>query len=673
MRAQDLKPWRCRWLRLRFLTDMERMRELVDKLNDCAYRYYVLDDPVVSDGEYDKLYDELLSLEEKYGMTYPDSPTKKVGGEGLKAFKPYTHKERLYSLDKSQTKEGLYEFNNRLIKNLGFTPELTVEMKFDGLTLSLTYDKGRLIRAVTRGNGEVGEEVTAQVKTIKSIPKTVPYLGLFEAQGEGIMRLSVLKRYNENAGVPLKNARNGAAGAIRNMDPKVTAERNLDICFYNVGYIDNPPFTTQSGMRKFLSDNGFMTEGVFETVDGIDKAIEIVDKIHDMRDELDYLIDGAVIKVNDLRLREELGHTEKFPRFAIAFKYPPEEATTTLLNVDWQVSRTGKLNPLAILEPVNLMGVTVKRATLNNLSDIQKKGIKINARVFVRRSNDVIPEITGVAEYPENAIEIVPPKTCPHCGGDIVQDGVFLYCSNAEECAPRIISSLIHFGEKDAFDIEGFFEKTAEQLYNEFNVDSFDKLFTLTFDDIMKLEGFKDKKASNLLFEIEKSKKITLPRFLYALGIPTVGKKAAKDLADNFRTLDNILSATEEDIMKINAFGDIMAKKIVQYFSDPKNVNVINRLLSLGVTIENKEEIKEGAFINKTVVLTGSLKTYKRSEAAKLIEEQGGIISDTVSKSVNLVVAGEDAGSKLSKAQKLNIEIIGEAQFLALLEEKSNN
>lgn len=649
---------------------MERMRELVDKLNDFAYRYYVLDDPVVSDGEYDKLYDELLSLEDKYGMTYPDSPTKKVGGEGLKAFKPYTHKQRLYSLDKSQTKEGLYEFNNRLIKNLGFSPKLTVEMKFDGLTLSLTYDKGRLLRAVTRGNGEVGEEVTAQVKTIKSIPKTVPYNGFFEAQGEGIMRLSALAKYNETASVPLKNARNGAAGAIRNMDPKVTAERNLDICFYNVGFIDNPPFTSQSGMRQFLADNGFMTEGVFEIVEGIDKAIEIVDKIHDIRGELDYLIDGAVIKVNDLRLREELGHTEKFPRFAIAFKYPPEEATTILLNVDWQVSRTGKLNPLAILEPVDLMGVTVKRATLNNISDIQKKGIKINARVFVRRSNDVIPEITGVAEYPENALEIIPPKTCPHCGGDIIKDGVFLYCANAEECAPRVVSSLIHFGEKDAFDIEGFSEKTAEQLYNEFNVDSFDKLFTLTSTDLMKLEGFKDKKTNNLLFEIEKSKNTTLTRFLYALGIPTVGKKAAKDLADNFRNLENILSAKKEDITAIDSFGDIMAEKIVQYFSDPKNLQVVNRLLTLGVKIENKEEIKEGVFLNKTVVLTGSLSSYKRSEAAKLVEEQGGKISDTVSKSVNLVIAGEDAGSKLNKAQKLNIQIINEAEFLALLEEK---
>ena len=649
---------------------MERMRELVDKLNDYAYRYYVLDDPVVSDGEYDKLYDELLSLEEKYGMTYPDSPTKKVGGEGLKAFTPYKHKQRLYSLDKSQTKEGLYEFNNRLIKNLGFSPEFTVEMKFDGLTLSLTYDKGRLIRAVTRGNGEIGEEVTAQVKTIKSVPKSVPFKGMFEAQGEGIMRLSALEKYNETANVPLKNARNGAAGAIRNMDPKVTAERNLDICFYNVGYIDNPPYTTQSGMRKFLSDNGFMTEGVFEVVNGIDKAIETVDKIHDMRDELDYLIDGAVIKVNELHLRDELGHTEKFPRFAIAFKYPPEETTTTLLNVDWQVSRTGKLNPLAILEPVDLMGVTVKRATLNNISDIQKKGIKINARVFVRRSNDVIPEITGVAEYPENAVDIVPPKTCPHCGGEIIKDGVFLYCSNAEECAPRVVSSLIHFGEKDAFDIEGFSEKTAEQLYNEFGLDTFDKLFTLTFEDLMKLPGFKDKKANNLLFEIEKSKKITLPKFLYALGIPTVGKKAAKDLADNFRTLDNILSATKEEIISINAFGEIMAEKIVQYFADEKNLSVINRLMNLGVIIESKEEIKEGAFLNKTVVLTGTLGSYKRSEAAKLIEEQGGKIADTVSKSVNLVIAGEDAGSKLAKAQKLNIEIIDEAQFLALIEEK---
>lgn len=636
-------------------------------MNGYAYRYYVLDDPAVSDGEYDKLYDELASLEERYGMSYPDSPTRKVGGEGLAAFKPYKHKQRLYSLDKAQTAEGLYDFNNRLIKNLGFAPELTVEMKFDGLTLSLTYDNGKFIKAVTRGNGEVGEEVTEQVRTIKSVPQKVPFKGFFEAQGEGIMRLSVLQKYNETAGVPLKNARNGAAGAIRNLNPQVTAERNLDICFYNVGYIENRPFKTQSEMRAFLSANGFLTEGLFAVVDSIEKAVEIVAEIQNMRGELDYLIDGAVVKVNDLALRDELGHTEKFPRFAIAFKYPPEETTTTLKSVDWQVSRTGKINPLAVLEPVELMGVTVKRATLNNISDIQKKGIKLNARVFIRRSNDVIPEITGVAEYPDNAEEIVPPAVCPHCGAEVKREGVFLYCTNFEGCAPRVVSALVHFGEKDAFDIEGFSEKTAELMYNELDVDSPDKLFSVTFEKLMTLDGFKDKKANNLLGEIEKSKKITLARFLYALGIPTVGKKAAKDLAAEFGTLENVRAAAKEDIIKINAFGDIMADKIVQYFADEKNRVLVENLLAQGVEIE-KEEKTEGIFSGKVVVLTGSLAGYKRSEAAKLIEGEGGKIADTVSKSVNLVIAGEDAGSKLIRAQKLNIEIIGENEFSALLE-----
>ncbi len=644
---------------------MDRMRQLVDLLNRYAKEYYENDNPSVSDAEYDKLYDEFLALEASSGVILADSPTHRVGGAPVKKFSPYAHRQRLYSLDKAKDEEGLNAYFQRVAKTLGFVPQMTLENKFDGLTLSLTYENGELSIGATRGDGTVGENVTAQIRTIKSIPLTIQYKGLIEIQGETIMRLSVFEEYNKTATEPLKNARNAAAGAVRNLDPKLTAERKLDFFAYNVGYADKE-FASQEEIREFLIQNGFQVDDFFMLLNQKD-VFAWLEKIEEKRQSLDFLIDGAVLKVNELSYRENLGFTEKFPRWAVAYKFAPQEATTLLKEVKWQISRTGKINPLAILEPVELMGVTVKRATLNNILDIQKKKIKTGSRVFIRRSNDVIPEIMGVAEHTEKSREIIRPTVCPSCGSEVKSEGPFLYCTNTENCAPRIISSFDHFASKACMDIEGLSEKTAEQLYNDLEINSLDKLYDLTLDSLLTLEGFKEKKAQNLLDSLEKSKNTSLDRFLFALGIPTIGKKAAAQLKNKFKTLDAVMTATKEQIIEIDDFGDIMAENIINYFADDNNRQLIASLLSKGIGFHKQEQFFEGIFSGRNVVLTGSLSSYKRSQAAEMIKKLGGEVSDSVSKSVNLVIAGEDAGGKLEKAKKLGIEIRDEEWFLSQL------
>lgn len=643
---------------------MERIKYLVELLNNYNYRYYVLDDPIVSDSEYDALYDELLALEEETGLILENSPTQRVGDRISTGFATNQHIVRLYSLDKCRNSDELDNWIRRGAKTIGNNIEYTLEYKYDGLTLNMTYDDGKLIMATTRGNGVVGEVVTEQVKTIMSLPLFIPFKGKCEVQGEAIMRLSVLKAYNDTAKEALKNARNAAAGAIRNLDPKVTASRKLDIFCYNIGYIEGINLKTQEDIYKFLSDNQFRTGDYFKVLSSREEILKEIDSIDKIRGDLDYLIDGAVIKINDLELRHELGFTDKFPRWAIAYKFKSEEATTVVKSVKWQVSRTGKINPLAVLEPVDIGGATVKHATLNNYQDILKKDIKINSKVFIRRSNDVIPEIMGIAEHYDNSYDIVKPDKCPACGYDVVEDRAFIYCTNKINCAPQIVAKLEHFASKDAMDIDGFSEKTAEQLYNECNVKSAAHLYDLNYFDLIQLDGFKDKKVENLLGSIEKSKNTTLSRFIYALGIPNVGKKASKELQKKFISLENVLNAKYEDIVSIKDFGEIMANGIVEFLL--KERHLIDDLLSKGIVIK-EERPKEGIFTGKKVVLTGSLINYTRTQASKLIEDNGGEVAGSVSKEVNLVIAGEAAGSKLDKARKLNIEIIDEDKFADLL------
>lgn len=647
---------------------MERMQQLVKQLNEYAYRYYVLDDPVVSDGEYDRLYDELVALEKETGVVLPDSPTIRVGDKPLSKFEQVVHRGKLFSLDKCQSKQEMRAWLDKLSAG-GKMPLCSVEYKFDGLTINLTYENGVLTRAATRGNGEIGEEVTLQVRTIKSVPLSIPYKGIIEVQGEGIMTLSALAAYNAREDVtPLKNARNGVAGAIRNLDPKVTADRKLDMICYNVNYIDKGNFPDGKTMLAFLKENNFKLSDYCKYCSTPEEVMDALDEIEAKRDSLDFLIDGAVVKVDNTAMREELGYTQKFPRWAMAYKFAPQEATTTVRDVIWQVSRTGKLNPLAVLDPVDLAGVTVSRATLSNISEIKRKDIRIGSRVFIRRSNDVIPEITGIAEHTPNSREIVPPAKCPACGAPVVNDGIFIKCSNTRACANTIISALSHFCERDAMDIEGLSDKTLELLYGLNKVKAFHDIYALKQEDFDEVEGFKDKRTGNLLAAIEKSKTTTLARFLYAIGIPNIGKKSAGQLEEEFGTLDRVMNASKEELAALDDFGDIMADGVKAYFDDEHNKNEIALLLQAGINFVKKQKA-EGVFSGKKVVLTGALTSMKRGKAKEEIEKRGGSVADSVSKAVNLVVVGEEAGSKLDKAKKLGISTISEEEFLKMLEE----
>ncbi|MBE5734592.1 MAG: NAD-dependent DNA ligase LigA [Clostridiales bacterium] len=645
---------------------IEKMKELVRLLNKYAHEYYVLDNPTVSDKEYDKLYDQLLELEKETGTVLFDSPSKRVGGEPISAFKKHKHIERLYSLDKSTTEEEIYAFDKRINKT-GEDLVYTVEYKFDGLTICLTYDQGKFVCATTRGNGVEGEDVTAQVLTIKSFPLTISYNGKIEVQGEAIMRLSVLEEYNKTAQEPLKNARNAVAGAIRNLDPKVTEKRHVEIMFYNVNYIENGNLSTQIECVEFLRKEGFKVHPFLRVCKGIKDVMSAIKDIDNNRKTLDILTDGAVVKINDFNLRNELGFTDKFPRWAMAFKFEAEEVTTILKNVIWQVGRTGKLTPLGILEPTELAGATVRKATLNNYGDIKRKGVLKGARVLVRRSNEVIPEILGTTEVYPHCEEIKKPTICPYCQTELVETGANLFCPN-QRCKPRVIAKLTNFACKNGVDIEGFSEKTAGLLFETFNVENFSDLYALNKEEIRKLEGYKDAKTDNLFNAIEKSKSVKFANFIYALGIDNVGRKTARDIASNFNHLDALFSVDKESLLKVEEIGEIIADCVFEYFHNPKNVDEINKLLSLGVNIDyDVEENSNGAFSGEKVVLTGALLDFKRDDAIKIIEQLGGEIQSSVSKKTTLVIAGENAGSKLEKAKALGIKIIDEQAFKSLI------
>lgn len=642
----------------------DRMKELVEKLNKYAALYYEQDEPEISDAEYDALYDELRALEESEGYSLKNSPTHRVGGAPQKKFAQSKHLLRLYSLDKCKTREELADWYDRVIKAAGKEPELTAEYKFDGLTLNILYENGALVKAATRGDGTVGEEVTAQVKTISGVPRNISYKGRIEIQGEGIMRLSALEEYNRRSSEPLKNARNGAAGAIRNLDPAVTADRNLSFMAYNIGFSDKH-FASQSEMHAFLAEEGFETESDFTVLKGVDEAFAFAEKVDGLRHSLDFLIDGVVFKVNDTALREEIGYTEKFPKWAIAYKFKADEMTTVLRDVVWQVSRSAKLNPLAVLDPVDIGGVTVKRATLNNYGDILKKKVRIGDRVFIRRSNDVIPEITGVAEEVEGAKEVEKPTVCPACGAPVREEGAFIYCTG-EHCAPQIVAALDHFASKDAMDIDGFSEKTAEQFYNELHLTSPVQLMQLKKEDIAGLDRFGDKKAENLVSAVAAAKDTTMDRLLFALGIDGIGKKTAKDLSAKFGTFEALAQADKDALLAVDGIGGILADNILAWFADEGNKKLLSDLYASGVSVREAEK-KSGVFDGMRIVLTGSLPTYKRGEATALIENNGGEVASSVSKTVDMVLAGEDAGSKLDKAKKLGIKIIDENEFVAML------
>lgn len=651
----------------------QRIRELVNKLNEYSKAYYVLDAPKISDKEYDELYDELLRLEEQSGIILPDSPTQRVGGDPLPCFEPHTHIHRLWSLDKVRTREDLIDWGRR-VERIAESQQLpkvkyALEYKFDGLTINLTYEGGRLITGATRGNGIVGEDITPQIKTIRTVPLTIPFKGKMEVQGECYMKLSVLDEINKTTDEKLKNARNAAAGALRNLDPRITAKRRLDCYCYNVGYVEGKKLETQDEMLGFLRENGFTVSDYLVFCDDIETVCDEIDKAEESRPHLDFLIDGMVVKVRDFATREALGATEKFPRWAMAFKFAAEETTTTVRDITWEVGRTGKLTPRASFDPVELAGATIRHATLNNFDDIQRKRVGIGSRVFIRRSNDVIPEILSAVEgdVPERQVE--KPTVCPACGAHVEHRGVHLYCTNSLSCAPQIAGRLAHYASRDAMDIDTFSEKTAALFVEELKLKSIPDLYDLGPQDYMGLQGFGERRINNLMAAIERSKDCTLGAFIFAIGIPNVGAKTAKDLARRFGTIEALRSATVEQLTGVPDVGEIVARSIVEFFADPSIATQVDRLLAHGVKPRPEEVQQDSPISGKTIVVTGTLEKLDRRQAEALIESLGGKAAGSVSKKTDYVLAGESAGSKLTKARELGVRVLNEQEFFELIGE----
>lgn len=665
----------------------EKRREiekLVEELNTYAREYYTYDNPSISDKEYDALYDRLVALEKETSYVLSYSPTQRVGDEALASFVKHKHKARLWSLDKAQDLTELSAWHKR---NLEFVekynsehpeklPELKyiVTRKFDGLTVNATYDEnGILVTAATRGNGTVGEEVSAQVKTIGSVPLRIDSEDVLEIHGEAMMTKKAFRTYNEKADTPLKNTRNGAAGALRNLNLAETRRRNLTVFFYDIGYKEGQPFQTYREMIAFIKEKGFLTDGYFKEADDFTTLEKLIKEIQEEREGLDFDIDGVVIAIDDMRTRELLGYTIKFPRWAIAYKFEAEEAVTKLLDVEWNVGRTGRVNPTAILEPVELSGVTVKRATLNNMDDIERKGVSIGSMVLVRRSNDVIPEIMGVVDekLEEHMTEILPPKHCPSCGTELIVDGAHLICENTLSCKPQLIKSIVHFSGRDAMNIEGLSEKTVEQLFEKLDIREVSSLYTLTKEELLTLNKVKDKKAENLLAAIENSRERELHAFLYALGIPNVGISTARDLEATFHSLEKVMKATKEELMAVNDVGEIVADSILTFFSSEEIREEIDKLLQHVTLIHEEAEIMESPFTGKTVVLTGSLEKFTRKDAEEKLLSLGAKVTSSVSKKTDYVVYGKEAGSKLTKAQTLGVKTLTEEEFLEMTGEKN--
>ena len=650
------------------MEDLERMKALAERINELARAYYVEDNSPASDAEYDALFDELVSLEEKTGVILPDSPTHRVGGAPLSAFEEHTHIKRLWSLDKVKTYPELREWANKCGEPNG-KDRFILEYKFDGLTVNLTYEGGELTYAATRGNGITGEGILAQARTIRSIPLTIPYRGKFEVRGECYMRVSVLEELNKSSDEQLKNPRNAAAGALRNLDPKVTAARRLDFTAYDVGYIEGRSFKYQTEMLDFLRENGFPVND-FGFVGGIEEVISEIDAANERRFTLDYDIDGMVIKLNDMELSERLGYTDRFPRGAIAYKFPAQEQTTVIEDITWEVGRTGKLTPLAHVSPVELMGATVRRATLNNYDDIKRKRVGIGSRVFIRRSNDVIPEILSSADEGEPLHPVFPPARCPYCGAHTEQRGAHIYCTNSLSCTPQITARLAHFASRDAMDIEGFSEKTAELLINETGLSAIPGLYELTSASFHGLAGFGDKRVSNILSAIEKSKDCELSSFIFALGIPNVGIKTARDIAGTFKSMDAFRKATREELIAIRDVGETVADGIMDFLTDESLSAQVDRLLALGV---RPREVKSGdspsPLAGKTLVVTGTLERMDRRSIESLIESLGGKASGSVSSKTSYLVCGENAGSKLDKARALGVPVLSEKEFFEMIGE----
>lgn len=650
-----------------------RIKELTKQLEYHNNLYYNKDEPEISDFEYDKMLRELENLEEEFpSLKSPLSPTNKVGGSAGEKFSSVVHTVPMESLHDSFSHDELRDFD-RKVREAAPNVKYVVEPKFDGLSVSCEYRNGVFVRGSTRGDGVTGEDVTDNLMTIKSLPKKISNAPEYlEVRGEVYMSFesfeALVKRQEENDEKISKNPRNAAAGSLRQKDSRITAQRNLDIFIFNIQQIIGEEFTSHRQSLDYLSQLGFPTS-FYKVCDSIDEVIEEIEIIGNKRGEYDYAIDGAVVKVDDFTTRELLGSTAKYPRWAEAYKYPPEEKPTKLIDIEINVGRTGVLTPVGIFEPVLLAGTTVSRATLHNRDFIEEKGICLGDTVIIRKAGEIIPEVLSVVSHEDNAQPYKFPELCPSCGSKVSQDDeAAVRCTNTD-CPAQLMRHLIHFVARDAMDIEGLGPAVLEQLVANNLIKSPADLYKLTSDDISNLERKAEKSANNLIKSIEKSKENELYRLIFALGIRNIGLKGAKLICENFETIDDIMNAKASDFEAIEGFGSIMALSLESYFALENTKLLISELKSLGLKMKSTLKKAEGGiFEGKTFVLTGTLPTMKRSEASKIIEANGGKTSSSVSKKTSYVLAGEDAGSKLTKAQSLGITIITEEEFKAMLE-----
>ena len=652
----------------------ERAEELSKELRYHDKRYFDKNAPEISDYEYDILLRELEKIEEEFpNLIKEDSPTQRVGGERSEKFSPVEHVVPMESLHDSFSFDELRDFDRR-VRTVVNNPSYVVEPKFDGLSVSAEYRSGIFVRGSTRGDGKVGEDITDNLKTIKSLPhrlsKPVDYL---EVRGEVYMSndsfLDLLRYQEEHEEKPFKNPRNAAAGSLRQKDSKITAQRKLDIFVFNIQQIEGTELDGHKQSIDFLAELGFPTAPFYNKFDNIEDVIKEIERIGNTRGEFDFPIDGAVVKVDAFSDREELGSTAKFPRWAEAYKYPPEEKETVLRDVEINVGRTGVLTPTGIFDPILLAGTTVSRATLHNEDFIKEKDIRIGDKVILRKAGEIIPEVVSLKERGENTVPFEMPKICPSCGSPVsrAEGDAAVRCTNTA-CPAQLMRNLIHFVSRNAMDIDGLGPAVLEMLVSNNLVNSPVDLYKLKSEYISRLDRMGEQSASNILNAIEKSKQNDLSRLVTGLGIRLVGQKAAKLLCDKFNTIDELMKADIDSIVEIDGIGSVMAQSVVQYFSLPKTSEMIGEFKALGLKLtEPTAEKKNDIFKGKTFVLTGTLPTLKRSQASKIIEDNGGKVSSSVSKKTDYVLAGEEAGSKLVKAQNLGITIISEEQLLEMV------
>jgi DNA ligase (NAD+) len=646
----------------------KRIDELVKLLNYHSQLYYVEDRNEITDYEYDMLQQELKGLEEQFPQFIrSDSPTQRVGGKAISIFEKVTHHVQMGSLQDVFSFEQVRSFIETVQQTVD-KPQFVVEPKIDGLSVSLEYHNGELAIGSTRGDGFVGEDVTSNLKTVKSIPiKINEELPLIEVRGETYMPrnvfLKLVKEQEDNDEQPFKNPRNAAAGSLRQKDPKIAAKRKLDIFVFNVQQIEGKELTSHKESLDYLKTLGFKTIPDYKRVSTADEVIGCIKAIGEKRFDLPFDIDGVVIKVDDFRQREILGATAKVPKWAVAYKFPPEEKTSKLLDIELNVGRTGAITPVAVFEPVFLAGTSVSRATLHNQDFIREKNISVGDIIKVRKAGDIIPEVLGSVEKHGDGVFTLP-ECCPVCGTKLVksEEEAAVRCPNVD-CPAQIFRSIVHFASKGAMNIDGLGQQIVHTLLDNKLITSVADLYTLSENKLLQLDNFKEKSVNNLLSAIEKSKSNSLDRLVFGLGIRNIGQSSAKLLCDKFGDLDNIMNASAEQISEIDGFGGVMAQSVYNAFHEEHMIELIQRLKECGINTKYEKIQIDDRFAGKTFVLTGTLPTLKRSEAKALIEKYGGKASGSVSKKTDYVLAGEEAGSKLDKAQQLGIKIITEEQF----------